>query len=1219
MDVSTGRQIGGGRFEVLARIGEGGVGVVYAVKDRQSDSRLALKTVRGAGPEALASLKREFRAVQDISHPNLVRLDELYEEEGLWFFTMELVDGKDWLSYVRPKGEGGEEGPDFSRLRTTIGQIVEALGALHANGMVHRDVKPTNVLVSRDGHVKLLDFGIVSAKSRMTDAASEGIVGTLAYMAPEQLLSEEPSPASDFYALGVMLHQALTGNLPYFDRARHSAEEKLRGPPTPVKDVLRTADAPPAPDDLTELCDALMRSEPKDRPHGEAILRALGAGGAASSGEFLAAKETFVGRGDELIALRDAYEAVSTGGTVAVLVEGASGVGKSALVRQFVDEVRPGALVLQGRCHEREYVPYKGIDAIVDELSAHLESEEDELLFEVKNPAMRLLPRLFPVLRRVAFFERLGAGSLSIAEGDGSELRARIFGAFRELIMQVAVRRPLVLTIDDVQWADGDSLALLSDLLAPPSPPPLLLLCTRRFAEAEGERASTPSPVALPGDLRLIRLTGLSDEDMTSLASRLSSDATLGESAFRELAKESAGHPLFLQELMRRRARGTSGEPHLRLDDALWNRVLHLETAERSLVEASAVAGVPTSLELIASAAGIDKRVLAHSTARLRTASLVKFSGNAARRRIEPYHDRVREAVVRNLGEGPLRAWHERLAHALEASPERDVERLALHWEGAGDAPRAAALLREAGDRASQAFAFDRAVELYQRSRALGGGKESTDLDLALAEALFNAGRGREGGEAFLALIPPQATDRRALELRVRAANSFFGSGYFNEGVEAIRAVLDAVGLTLPKSRLSVIFRVLWNRFRVRMRGFGFVQRDLATVPPSEVLRFDVCIAAGFGLGMADTVRGQTLQFLAARLGLDLGDPKRAARALCGFALGMASGGVAVAKVTRTAIDKARELGKGLGDAYVDGLVAAASGFATFMLDEWTAAAEYLQIGEGTFRDVGGASYELQTMRMMRGRALLQLGRLDELAEYQGPPFRDAVRRNDVYAITNTRTTVSALLAVAHDDVTAAESEIALASKLLAPYGFKLQSVYCLQAGCTIDLYCGRPEGVLARLEAHKQDLRTSLFERVQSIRVSLDSLRARAHLALAERSQEGRREHLVAAERCAKRLSAQGLPGAASHARLIRAAATSITGDKAHAIEQLRVAVAGFDDRRMSLHVAAGRLALVRLGAGDAAGDLERAAIQAFKAQGVVAPEKYAAHYAPGFGLRSG
>ncbi len=786
MDVSTGRQIGGGRFEVLARIGEGGVGVVYAVKDRQSDSRLALKTVRGAGPDALASLKREFRAVQDITHPNLVRLDELFEEEGLWFFTMELVDGEGTGSPgVRPPRRA-EPSDYLAAARHRSIQIVEALAALHAKGMVHRDVKPTNVLVSRDGHVKLLDFGIVSARSRVNDPSAEGIVGTLAYMAPEQLLSEEPSPAGDFYAVGVMLHQALTGKLPDFGRARHSAEEKLRGPPPPVKEAAKALGAGVLPDDLAELCDALLRTEPKARPGAEAILRALGAGAASSSGEFAAAKETFVGRGSELDALQDAYAAVTAGGTVAVLVEGASGVGKSALVRHFLDEDCAGALVLQGRCHEREYVPYKGIDAIVDELAAYLSDDSDDMLLEIENPAMRLLPRLFPVLRRVPFFQRLEAGSLSIAEGDASELRARIFGAFRELVGQVAKRRSLVLSIDDVQWADGDSLALLSDLLAPPSPPSLLLVCTRRFADAEGERASLPSPVALPGDLRVVRLAGLSDDEMTSLAARLAKDAELGDPELRELAKESGGHPLFLQELMRRRARGT-GQPHLRLDDALWNRVLLLEPEERSLVEATAVAGVPTSLDQIAAAAGIEKRALAQHMARLRGASLVKFSGTAAKRRIEPYHDRVREAVVRNLGDEALRCWHERLARVLDASAERDVERLALHWEGAGDAPRAAALLREAGERASQAFAFDRAVELYQRSLALGGGERATrdardgagrtELEVALAEALFHAGRGRESGEAYLALVPPDASDRRALELRVKAASSYFGSG----------------------------------------------------------------------------------------------------------------------------------------------------------------------------------------------------------------------------------------------------------------------------------------------------------------------------------------------------------------------------------------------------------------------------------------------------------
>src|SRR5690349_19282174 len=136
MLVGPGRVLGNGRFEVLARIGQGGAGVVYEVMDRHSKTHLALKTLRYGGPYELAALKREFRAVQDIAHPNLVRLDELFEEEGAWFFTMELVHGTDWLSFVRKRDDAGHIF-DEPRLRATLAQIVEALVALHTTGTIH--------------------------------------------------------------------------------------------------------------------------------------------------------------------------------------------------------------------------------------------------------------------------------------------------------------------------------------------------------------------------------------------------------------------------------------------------------------------------------------------------------------------------------------------------------------------------------------------------------------------------------------------------------------------------------------------------------------------------------------------------------------------------------------------------------------------------------------------------------------------------------------------------------------------------------------------------------------------------------------------------------------------------------------------------------------------------------------------------------------------------
>jgi hypothetical protein len=195
-----------------------------------------------------------------------------------------------------------------------------------------------------------------------------------------------------------------------------------------------------------------------------------------------------------------------------------------------------------------------------------------------------------------------------------------------------------------------------------------------------------------------------------------------------------------------------------------------------------------------------------------------------------------------------------------------------------------------------------------------------------------------------------------------------------------------------------------------------------------------------------------------------------------------------VAPLTAAAIEKARELSSGLADAHIDALVNAAGGFAAFMLEDFVAAERFLGAAEQRFRSVRGVTYELATVRMMHGRSLAQLGRFDRLAVYQGPPLRDAIRRNDVYTTNNTRSTVSALLALVRDDVAACEAEIAETARVLVSYQFQLQHVYSLLAGCAMDLYRDAPEGVLARLDASRSGLRESLFEHVQSIRIALES-----------------------------------------------------------------------------------------------------------------------------------
>src|SRR4051794_13431864 len=201
--LQAGDRLLSGRFEIQRALGSGGTGVVYAARDHHRGCMVAVKTVRAATLEALHRLRDEFLMLHDLAHPNLVSLGELFDDDGHWFFSMELIDGVDFLRHVRPDGA-----LDLARLRSALPQLAAGLAFLHAAGKVHRDVKPSNVLCTAN-RVVLLDFGLAS------DGDDPSYAGTLPYMAPEQHAGKPAGPAADWYAVGVMLWAALAGRLPF--------------------------------------------------------------------------------------------------------------------------------------------------------------------------------------------------------------------------------------------------------------------------------------------------------------------------------------------------------------------------------------------------------------------------------------------------------------------------------------------------------------------------------------------------------------------------------------------------------------------------------------------------------------------------------------------------------------------------------------------------------------------------------------------------------------------------------------------------------------------------------------------------------------------------------------------------------------------------------------------------------------------------------------------
>lgn len=265
----------GQRFRIIRPIGEGGMGVVYEAEDRERGQLVALKTLKHRDVDALYRLKREFRALAHLSHPNLVDLHDMIVDGDTGFLTMELVEGTDVIRHCRGADEGGGEARgrfDEGRLRAVLPQLARALVALHRAGMVHRDIKPSNVLVTHGGRVVVLDFGLVAHLDDRGDSLVGRIVGTVEYIAPEQATDRRAAPSADWYGFGCLLYEALTGRPPHQGAILQVLVDKQSHPPAPPRALV-----PSVPPDLDALCVDLLAIDPAARPDGAEVLRRLGA------------------------------------------------------------------------------------------------------------------------------------------------------------------------------------------------------------------------------------------------------------------------------------------------------------------------------------------------------------------------------------------------------------------------------------------------------------------------------------------------------------------------------------------------------------------------------------------------------------------------------------------------------------------------------------------------------------------------------------------------------------------------------------------------------------------------------------------------------------------------------------------------------------------------------------------------------------------------------
>ena len=1211
--VTIGAELASGRFLVRSLLGEGAMGRVYRAFDARLEQEVALKTLMRVGADERYDLKREFRALAGFSHRNVVQLYELFAEGKEWFFTMQLVEGEPLLEYVR-KGLAPGSAPSATRLAAgldALAQVGEGLAALHAAGQVHRDVKPANIRVTPEGRALLLDFGLATLGRRGFEGTRRVLAGTPAYTAPEQIFGAA-LPASDLYALGAALFEILTGSPAFAGDLDVLVARKSESPPQPTHRV------PGLSQDLDALVTSLLAPDPGKRPTGEAVVATLFALAGREAPRRLPARSgtPFVGRTEAQCWLSDSLARSRTRARVA-WVRGPSGIGKSELVLHFATECRDaGAFVLTGRCRAQESVPFRSLDPLVDDLSRHwLELDGAASRALVPEHAGALL-RVFPVLARVPAL----AEAPPAAPASDDELLRRATAALRDVLAAIAADRPLVVWIDDAQWGDRGSVTLLRSLLRGPDAPRLLLLISHRAESEGGSDALAPlrdafSEESVPGDT--LDLPPLSDSEADALL-RVSSAAPLDAEHRAAVVAGAGGSPFLLLELARHLEatdEGLGTRPQVL--ELLSRRLAPIGGSARRLLELAAVGSRPFPASFLLTLAGVGPA--GHPIVLdLCAQSLLRTGGGEVEERLEPYHDRIREAVLASLAPDARRMRHREIAEALSTAGDAEAGVLVEHWMGAGEDDIAAEHAVRAGAEAEDALAFDRAAEYFGLALRL---RRSQGCDWGLqqrrAEALANAGRGGDSGEAYdaavaaLRAVLPDAA--RESSLRARAAEQYLYAGRVADGLARTHEVMKHIGVSMPGDAASAGRRANLQRAR-----FLLLRR------PGERLRSDGADAAArdrlsmlFGCAKGTALLfpklSDYLGMIYLRQALAAGDAQHVAIGLAKEASleGALPGPRWRARAARL-LATARSVAEASGLPHVLGTVLTCESATSYFGAEWAACVASAERAIDIFRNrcVGEAeSLSITITFLVPG--LVQCGELRRVRELLPGFLDDAQRRGDLTLLRAIQAGDSSLVGLAEGDpagVIATADRLRMLStsseEASLPYHYAL-------ATWRANLYQGDVPEAWRRLEDAWEPLRASGMLTFEVFAVRLGALRAATALLAATRGGvSGRSPGALArlARAQARRIERSKLPFAAPWAAVLRAGLAALRRDGSERASHLRVAREGFAAAGMPLHAHA--CALLDADALPAA----RREAEAFLSdQGVKEPERMAAALVPG------
>ncbi len=1081
----------GDRYQLLGLLGQGGMGEVFAAQDlRNPGTTVAIKRVVTADARSLVYLKREYRRMEGLVHPNLVRLLGLAEHRGRPFIVMERVDGRELYDAIGPP-----EHLDFDHLRQIIRGITDGVLYLHEHGRVHRDLKGSNILVTATNLPVILDFGLVNELQRRTLLTSTlgRVEGTALYMSPEQAAGHLATPASDWYAIGVALFRCVTGQYPLVGNPYQLIMAKQSQVP-----VLARQLAPRVPRDLEVLIARLLQREPGLRATALDLLTWCDSTAARLNRPAPPPQqERWVGRERELGLLRQAQLRFLDRTPLRVDITGPSGCGKTALLTRFLADLsqQSNVLVFSSRCHEYDTVTYKAFDGLVDQIGsylARLPMHEVKSLLGESGPVLALL---FPTLRQVR-----GLLPSTLDLGDPKTVRAQAFLALRQFLYRLALRCHLVLAVDDLQWGDVDSAQLLDAVLAPPGAPPLLFACAYRSEDLRSApilcELTRLQARSSQRDMNLVvEVEPLPHAEATTLAGQLlGSDHQLARAS--AIASEAHGNPMLITaivqylgsaEALDQPIRFTLARRRLSVGQLAARHLQQLTPAARSLLAAIAVAGQPSQLSVLAAATGIvgDPQP---ALATLRAASLVRTTRVGEDDILEVYHPEIGRAVRETLAPGQATQLHRNIATALTDS-DAEPERLALHWQAAGELVRAGTAAIEAADLAMRAGAFARACTLLRMAHDCL--PDSAEVQRKLAAALVAAGQPLAAAPILLSLAESSRKPAVARRLRREAGEYLMVSGQVDAGLTVLLPLLDELSLTYPDDTFAAQARFKAAVRELQARGNTWIERSAMQLSSYDLERYDLCWTLCKGHILDDFARGGLFGLESLLLALDLGEPRRLVRSLA------LAGAVVLERGFndgRAWLVEAETLAERIGDQPGLGFVQVCRGLMLRGTGAFGQALANLEAGLRLLPCDCTWEHDLASASLLG--SLEALGELPMLA-VRSDQLRRVANDQGSRRIACLAHIYSASVALAADDVAGCQAHLAEAEALIADRPVQILHLHALRVAVDCDLYAGKPAAAWRRIELLWPALERSDVFNIRLRRTIAAHIRARAGIAL--------------------------------------------------------------------------------------------------------------------------